>query len=138
MPEPSQANVFTIDLDVLIDPSRRVSAFASPYMMATIVFAEKGARSTSEARPSQQHYRSSDEWHTYRANLVRIRQNPRAHLVRTAGPITFEGFSPGHLFVAEDFGARNPSVEILKHRPIATFTRVVKSKSFWRKLIAAD
>jgi SAM-dependent methyltransferase len=109
----SDADVFTIDLDALLDPKRSVSAFSSPQMMATIVVAEKGADSTSHLRPSQQHYRSASDWAAHRKNLARIRQSQRPHLARTRRPISFDDVKAGHLFMASDFTARDPMSEIL-------------------------
>ena len=50
----SQIDVFTIDADALLNPTRVVSAFAAPHMMSTIVIAEKGWDSTFETMPTQQ------------------------------------------------------------------------------------
>lgn len=108
----TNTDVFTIDLDALLDPNRHVSAFTSPRAMLTMVFAEKGSESTSNISPSQQHYRSNDEWALYRENLRRIRLNPRPHLARTRGHITLTDVKAGHLFMANDFEARDPLIEI--------------------------
>jgi len=108
------AEVFTINLDMLIDPDRRITPFFAYRIMAAIVFAEKGVKSTSHLRPIQQHYRSAKDWLTYRANLASIRQNPRPHLVRSRGPISLQDVRGGHLFMADDFSARDPRTEILR------------------------
>jgi hypothetical protein len=137
----AEADIFTIDLDALLDPTRVVSAFFAPRMMATIVLAEKGPNSTSHVRPSQQHYRSVAEWTTYRENLAKIKQSTRHHLVRTQHPISFEDVRGGHLFLADDFTARDPWTEILKKRaqeaPIEIApTEIVPTPkpSIWRTL----
>jgi SAM-dependent methyltransferase len=109
---PDSLDVFTINLDDLIDSARSVSTFVSPYEMSTMVFAEKGPQSTSEKFPSQQHYRSADEWKLFRRNLEIIRGNPRPHLLRSTGDITFADVAGGHLFVSSDFSARDPQTEI--------------------------
>jgi len=110
------ADVFTIDIDALLDPSRRVGAFVTPRMMATVVLAEKGISSTSTARPVQQHYRSSAQWETYRTNLARIKLSHRHHLISTPHPIAFDDIKAGHLFMADDFTARDPIPEIGKRQ----------------------
>lgn len=107
------ADAFTINLASLLDPSGCVSAFTSPYMMATLVLAEKARTSTVKRSPSQQHYRSAAEWEQYRANLETIARSPRHHLVRSSGPIAFDEVRGGHLFMARDFSARDPMSEIL-------------------------
>jgi hypothetical protein len=113
----SAADVFTIDLDALLaHPDRVVSSFTSPHMMATIVVAEKGAGSTSDKRPSQQHYRSEADWAAYKEKLVRIKNSPRPHSVRSLKPISFDDVKGGHLFVASDFTARDCMTEIVARR----------------------
>jgi hypothetical protein len=107
------ANVFTVDVDALIDPARVVSAFSAPGMMATLVFAEKGSNSTSNVMPSQQHYRSAAEWETYRRNLVPIKSNTRPHLARTNGNLDYFDVRGGHLFMDHMFTARDPTTAIL-------------------------
>jgi hypothetical protein len=109
---PKGADTFTIDLDCLQDPTRSVSAFVSPHYMATFAFAEKGADSTTDVSPSQQHYRSAEEWLVYRRNLERIRQSTRPHLLRSTGNISLSEVAGGHLFIANDFTARDPQTEI--------------------------
>jgi hypothetical protein len=106
-------NVFTIDIDALLNPARVVSAFVSARIMATIVVAEKGENSTSDRKPSQQHYRSKSEWDIYRRNLYHMKSSTRPHLVGTKGDINFFDVRGGHLFIAEDFTARDPLTEIL-------------------------
>lgn len=112
----SSDDVFTLDIDALLDPARSISAFRSNGVMATLVLAEKGPHSTSHVRPSQQHYRSDAGWITYRENLAEMKLNTRPHLARTLHPIIFEDVSGGHLFMADDFTARDPSTEI-QRRP---------------------
>lgn len=110
----NDTNVFTVDLDALIHhPDRQVSSFRSNYTMATIVLAEKGADSTSDVRPSQQHYRSDADWATYKKNLARIKDNPRSHLARSASQISFDDIVGGHLFLDNNFVARDPMTEIV-------------------------
>jgi len=105
-------NVFVINTDYLLDPARFVSAFVSPHMMGTIVIAEKGPRSTSEVVPTQQHYRSDAEWTRYRQNLLAMSRDSRPHSVRSLGDISFFDVRSGHLFMANDFTARDPLTEI--------------------------
>ena len=107
------ADVFTIDLDVLLDhPARSVTAFTSPGMMATIVMAEKGSASTSQVKPVQQHYRSEADWTRYIENLRTIKSSPRPHIARSLADIRFFDVKGGHLFMASDFTARDPTNEI--------------------------
>jgi hypothetical protein len=115
----SSDDVFTVDIDALLDPARAVKAFKAPGIMATLVLAEKGSNSTSHIRPSQQHYRSDADWAIYRANLAKMKLNARPHLARTQHPIRFEDVRGGHLFMASDFTARDPMTEILARRSAA-------------------
>lgn len=103
-------DVFTINLDALA--ADNVSPFVCPRMMATIVVAEKGPRSTSHIRPTQRQYRPLPERAAYLANLETIARSPRPHLVRTHGNISFFDVRGGHLFVANDFTTRDPTTEI--------------------------
>jgi hypothetical protein len=137
----SRTDVFTIDVDALIDPTRVVSAFTAPGMMATIVVAEKGSNSTTHLRPSQQQYRSAEEWDRYRDNLKKIRSSDRPHLVRSTQPISFEDVRSGHLFMADDFTARDPWTEILRLRqqtetvPLEAAAPALPSQPFWRRFL---
>jgi len=115
-------SVFTIDTDALLDPVRSVSAFSSSRIMSTIVIAEKGTNSTSDLMPSQQQYRSALEWESYRRNLRHMKSSTRPHLVRTKGYIDLFDIRGGHLFMAEDFTARDPSTEIRKLERASTRT----------------
>lgn len=111
-------SVFTLDIAALFDPAKTVSSFSSQTMMATIVIAEKGPRSTSNVMPSQQHYRSASDWEKYRSNVRSMASSKRPHLVRTNGEITFFDVRGGHLFMANDFTARDPWTEIQKAKLI--------------------
>jgi SAM-dependent methyltransferase len=115
LPEPLKletVNVFTLNLEHLLNPKKAISAFTSPHMMATIVVAEKGDRSTSSVTPSQQHYRSQLEWDKYRQFLSVISEHPRPHLVRSLGAINAKEVKGGHLFMARDFTPRDPAGEM--------------------------
>lgn len=109
---PEWCDVFTINLDTLMDPNSSVSAFVSPHAMSTYVIAEKGPQSTSDRIPSQGHYRSSDEWAIYRQNLALIRESDRPHIIRSIGKIHFHDVPRGHTFIADDFTERDPQTEI--------------------------
>jgi hypothetical protein len=110
-------NVFTIDTEVLLDPARQVSAFASPHEMSTLVLAEKGERSTFHVNPSQQHYRSPQDWARYRESLQRMKHNPRPHIARSNGDIAFFDVKAGHLFMNATFTACDPLTEIRRRHP---------------------
>jgi hypothetical protein len=51
----------------------------------TLVFAEKGPASTTECVPTQQTYRSAEEWTRYAAQLSAINRSRRPHLARSVG-----------------------------------------------------
>ena len=106
------SNSFTINLPMLMDPQQEISTFFSDKEMAVVVLAEKGEQSTSHIIPSQQHYRSPQEWETYRRNLSVIMASLRPHVVRPREDITFHDVRGGHLFMGSDFTARDPSEEI--------------------------
>src|SRR5262245_45050206 len=113
----SPYNTFTIDIDALLDPGRRVSSFTAPYELNTIVLAEKGEDSTSEIAPIQQHYRSPSEWEQYRGVLQRMKFNPRPHIARSRGDILFFDVKGGHLFMDTSYAAQDPLTEILRVNP---------------------
>jgi hypothetical protein len=110
-------NVFTIDTEALLDPTRHVSAFASPHEMSTLVLAEKGERSTSDVSPTQQHYRSQEEWERYRQALRQMKANPRPHVTRSKGDIAFFDVKGGHLFMDASYIAQDPLTEIRRKHP---------------------
>ena len=107
----NKTDVFTIDLDCLSHPGRAVSPFVAPRVMVTIAFAEKGPKSTSHVTPVQQHYRSSAEWQQYRENLQPLIKSPRPHIVRSLSGMSLSDVRGGHLFIANDFSARDPGTE---------------------------
>ena len=110
-------NVFTINIDTLLDPERVVSAFASPYRMGILLLAEKQEASTSHVKPQQQHYRSRDQWQRYRNNLELIKASHRHHISRSVDDIFFFDVKAGHLFVDANYSALDPMTEILRLYP---------------------
>jgi hypothetical protein len=110
-------NVFTIDIDMLLDPARFVSAFASPFEMTTLVLAEKSEHATTHITPVQQHYRSREDWDRYRRSLRRIKNSPRPHIARSAGDIVFFDVKGGHLFMDSHFAAQDPLTAIRQLHP---------------------
>jgi hypothetical protein len=116
---PDGANTFCINLDWLLDATRHVTSFTSPYEMGVLVFAEKGEDSTADIFPAQQHYRSDAEWNVYRKNVARFKNSPRPHLARSRSPISFFDARGGHLFMNSDFQAVDPATEAARIRNIA-------------------
>jgi hypothetical protein len=136
------SNAFCIDLTWLMDPSRHVSSFVSPYTMGVLVFAEKGLNSTSDVFPSQQHYRSEADWKSYRANLATIKSSPRPHLMRSRSDMFFLGASSeypfidvckGHLFMTDNFEAVDPASEAARQKAILSDRKpeATKAKNRW-------
>src|SRR5262245_7537138 len=113
----SPYNTFTVDIDALLDPARRVSSFTAPYELNTLVLAEKGEHSTSEIAPIQQHYRSANDWEQYRGALQRMKLNSRPRIARSRGDIMFFDVKGGHLFMDTGYVARDPLTEILRVNP---------------------
>ncbi len=108
------SQIFTLNIDSLLDSKNGVSAFTSPYTMATIVIAEKGAESTTHVMPSQQHYRSEKDWSIYRENLSEIMKSERPHICRSIGEMDFTDIRRGHLFVDRNYTAQDPMSEIVR------------------------
>jgi len=105
---------FCLDIDCLLDPAREIRAFLSPHETAIILFAEKGAASTTDETPTHAHLRSGAQWQRYRQNLARIKLAPRPHLVRSRvepGKLDVRG---GHLFMRADYTAVDPSSLVLR------------------------
>ena len=97
-----------------LDPAREIRAFLSPHETAVILFAEKGAASTTDETPTHAHLRSGAQWQRYRQNLARIKLAPRPHLVRSRvepGKLDVRG---GHLFMRADYTAVDPSSLVLR------------------------
>jgi hypothetical protein len=113
-PPGQPARAFCLDIDCLLDPAREIRAFLSPHETAVILFAEKGAASTTDEMPIHAHLRPADEWQRYRQNLARIKLSPRPHLVRSRaepGKLDVRG---GHLFMRADYTAVDPSSLVLR------------------------
>ena len=105
---------FCLDIDCLLDPAREIRAFLSPHETAVILFAEKGAASTTDEMPTHAHRRSAAEWQRYRQNLARMKLSARPHLVRSRaepGKLDVRG---GHLFMRADYTAADPSSLVLR------------------------
>jgi SAM-dependent methyltransferase len=108
------AQAFCLDIDCLLDPAREIRVFLSPHETAVILFAEKGAASTTDETPTHAHLRSGAEWQRYRQNLARIKLSTRPHLVRSRvepGKLDVRG---GHLFMRADYAAVDPSSLVLR------------------------
>jgi hypothetical protein len=113
-PPGQPARAFCLDIDCLLDPAREIRAFLSPHETAVVMFAEKGAASTTDKTPTHAHLRSAAEWQRYRQNLARIKLAPRPHLVRSRvepGKLVVRG---GHLFMRADYSAVDPSSLVLR------------------------
>jgi hypothetical protein len=113
-PPGQPARAFCLDIDCLLDPAGEIRAFLSPHETAVILFAEKGAASTTDETPTHAHLRSAAEWQRYRQNLARIKRAPRPHLVRSRvepGKLDVRG---GHLFMRADYTAVDPSSLVLR------------------------
>jgi hypothetical protein len=85
--------------------------------MTVIVLAEKAAHSTSHVSPTQQHYRSNEDWTSYRQNLSRMNDSSRPHVARSEGDIVFFDVQGGHLFMDTKFTAQDPLTEIRRLHP---------------------
>ena len=99
-------NVFNVDLAAVKDAGRGMGRFASPYSMVTVVFAEKDAESTDERLPIQQDYRSAQDWEVYNANLARMLQSKRPHLMRSQSEQFLMQPARGHSYIDKDYQAR--------------------------------
>lgn len=78
-----RTNTFFVNLDYLKDHRQNMSRLPSPYQNSCIIFAEKGENSTSATIPTQQHYRSKEEWDIYLENLSEILSLGRPHVARS-------------------------------------------------------
>ena len=106
-------NNFCMNLDTLYNTTSDVYVgnFKSPYMMATMVFAEKGHKPMREVFPIQQHYRPKEHWDVYRKNLEVIMKHPRPHVCRSRSPLAYMDIKRGHLFMNSSFEAVDPTTE---------------------------
>jgi hypothetical protein len=108
-PPDQPVNAFCVDIDCLLDPDREVRSFLSPFEMAIVLFAEKGAASTDETMPIHPHRRSVSECERYRQSLRRINQSARPHIVRSRGELDEIDVRGGHLYVRPNYQAVEPS-----------------------------
>lgn len=116
------SNTFTLDLNILYNSTADiyVGNFKSPYIMCTMILAEKGANSTSDVFPIQQHYRPEAQWKIYKNNLDVIMNNPRPHVSRSRSPISFMDIKRGHLFMNQTFEAVDPTTEASRAKLISS------------------
>jgi len=99
-------NVFNVDLTAVRNTGRGMGRFCAPYNMVTLVFAEKDAESTDERLPIQQDYRSAEDWDVYNANLTRMLQSKRPHLISSRSDRFVIAPAPGHSYIDKDYQAR--------------------------------
>jgi hypothetical protein len=99
-------NVFNVDLTAVKEAGRGMGRFASPYNMVTLVFAEKDAESTDERLPIQQDYRSAQDWEVYNANVTRMLESKRPHLVCSQSEQFLMQPARGHSYIDKDYQAR--------------------------------
>jgi SAM-dependent methyltransferase len=99
-------NVFNVDLTAVKNSGRNMGRFCAPYNMVTLVFAEKDAESTDERLPIQQDYRSAEDWDVYNANLTRMLQSKRPHLISSRSDRFVMESTPGHSYIDKDYQAR--------------------------------
>ena len=64
-----KTNTFWINLDYLQRHRQNMSFLPSPYQNSSVIFAEKGSSSSTKKIPTQQHYRSDEDWEKYLSNL---------------------------------------------------------------------
>ena len=81
-------NSYWLDTEYIVSqkPTRLVFP-AMWWSYYTLVFAEKGPASTTERTPTQQTYRSAEEWTRYVAQLSAMNRSPRPHLARSVGTL---------------------------------------------------
>jgi SAM-dependent methyltransferase len=99
-------NVFNVDLTEVKNFGRRMGRFCAPYNMVTLVFAEKDAESTDDRLPIQQDYRSAEDWDIYNANLTRMLQSKRPHLICSRSARFVMEPAPGHSYIDMDYQAQ--------------------------------
>ena len=74
--------------------------------MVTLVFAEKHAESTDKRLPIQQDYRSAQDWKVYNANVARMLQSKRPHLMRSLGRTVRDAARARPSYIDKDYQAR--------------------------------
>jgi hypothetical protein len=124
-------NSFYLNIDDLINLERGVTNFVSEHEMAAIVVAEKGDESTAQQIPSQGHYRSSEKWVEYRESLMKIRESPRPHIVRSTAGLRDIQVRGGHLFVNESFEAVDVSAELTRLGAAAAAQKRLSDRSIF-------
>jgi len=72
----------------------------------TLVFAEKSAASTTDRAPTQNTYRSAEEWTRYLAQLSTINRSPRPHLARSIGRLIPRVARRGFQWMDANFNVR--------------------------------
>ena len=85
----------------------RLSVFPAKWLRYyTVVFAEKGATSTSELTPEQMPYRSTANWERYGAQLAIIHRSARPHLARSVGMLPPRLARRGYKWIDNRFQAK--------------------------------
>lgn len=98
-----QKNIFLVSLKDIHKMGRSMGRFTSQFHMCTLLLAEKGANSTSDVIPTQQDYRSEEEWKVYNENLQEMLTSQRPILVRSRHPKYFFEAKGGHYYVDSEF-----------------------------------
>ncbi len=70
---------FSFDYDTLTKDAADVHNIVVEYEMGIVAFAEKGADSTWDVIPNQQHYRSDEEWAVFEENLKLLKASKRPY-----------------------------------------------------------
>lgn len=116
-----QSNVLYLDPDYLLEHKRSMGRLVTRNPMSTIIFAEKGPKSTTDVFPVQQDYRSARDWNHYCNNLIALVNSDRPHLVRSRSDLFLFGLSGGHMFVDENFNAAPVPNRRALEKPTALF-----------------
>jgi hypothetical protein len=80
--------------------SEGMDAFHTPFMMMTIIIAEKGAETTHDMIPVQCFYRDDDKWQDYLAQEAAFKRNGRASLKGNKRLAFFKFFPRLAIFIA--------------------------------------
>jgi len=101
-------NSYWLDIDWLQKERRRMGRFVSNCIMACVIFAEKGANSTTNFYPIQQDYRSAEDWEFFSHHLAVMQKSSRPHLLRSNIPAFVPDVLGGHMLIDSEFNAVAP------------------------------
>jgi hypothetical protein len=119
-------NAFWLDPGYIDRARSGTLGFSARGNVFVVVLAEKGATSTTDRSPVQQHYRSAANWVEYADRLRPMLTSRRPHLARSSGELFVASPTAGYVWVDRNFTVRRHWRQI-PHRAYWKIRRTVRA-----------